>query len=260
MPDPDKSSCASRNTPAMVDSSLYAGKHTETLAELMPSSSSVPAVGCGTADAGASSGLRIDRPLLELFDGSGDRLYLLGRQLGEHRQGERFVRRALGYRKSAGPVPQVFVRRLQMGGDRIVDISLNAVRLQVLLQLFARGREDRENMIDGAAILHLFGKAHPGTREEPPVRRGVFPSRRVPVVQVAKLDSQYRALDAFEPVIVADDLVMIFAARSVVAQQPRELVEVGVASHYRAALSVGPEVLAGIKAEARNIAHAARTP
>ena len=74
-------------------------------------------------------------------------------QLGEHRQRQHFVRRALGVRKCAGRVAEVRERREQMHRDRIVDAGLDALRVQrVLPDDSACGGADRVDVIDVARI------------------------------------------------------------------------------------------------------------
>ena len=117
---------------------------------------------------------------------------------------------------------------------------------------------DRVDVVD-VAVVGQGGRSHDAAALEQLVvaRRGRA-ARLGPLLEMAQLHAQHRALDALEPVVVALELVVVALLRAPVAQHADLPRVVGVVGDDHAAFAVGAEVLARVEAEAGHVAEAAR--
>src|SRR5688572_22442530 len=82
-------------------------------------------------------------------------------------------------------------------------------------------------------------------------------TRPVPLVKMAQLHTQHGSLQTFHSIIVANSVVMVFAALPVIAQLFDDLHIFAVISYHRSAFPVCAQVLPWIKTETGELAHAA---
>src|SRR5450631_1013583 len=82
------------------------------------------------------------------------------------------------------------------------------------------------------------------------------PPRLGPLLEIAQLHAQDRALKPFHPIVVSAQHVMILAVLSPIAQHADGACMLGVVGGHGATLAVGSQILTGIKAEACHIADA----
>ena len=97
-------------------------------------------------------------------------------------------------------------------------------------------------------------------REQFAVARGVRAAQLVPAVEVFELNAEHRALNAFEPEVVADDFVTVLLLGAVVAQQPDAARDFLVIRHDAPPSPYAPRFLPGIEAEAARASERADAP
>src|SRR5262245_6833045 len=78
----------------------------------------------------------------------------------------------------------------------------------------------------------------------------------VPVVDMTQLDAEHRSLNPFHAIVVAKHVVMVLATLSVIAEELNARGIIGIVCDDGASLSVCAQILAGIKAEAREVTDA----
>src|SRR6185503_6036241 len=81
-----------------------------------------------------------------------------------------------------------------------------------------------------------------------------------PALDILHLNAEHRALNTFEPVVKAFEIVVISALSAPVAQYAQLACIVSVAGGHRATLAIRAQVLAWVKAEAAHVANAADAP
>ena len=138
-----------------------------------------------------------------------------------------------------------------------MDGVADAMGVQERLQLVAARMAHHVEMPRALRVRRLLRQAQRRVRQQflVPARHAAALVR--PLLEILELHAQHRALHAFEPVIVADLVVMIAHGGAVLAQGLRAGRERGVVRHQRAAFAAGAEILRRIKAEGRRGAEAA---
>ena len=94
----------------------------------------------------------------------------------------------------------------------------------------------------------------------PSVFGGMRAARLGPRLEMAQLHAEHGALHAVHAVVEGAELVLVAHLLAPRAQEAQLLRPLGVVGHHRAALAVGAEILAGIEAEAAEVAHRAAPP
>src|SRR5918912_2051890 len=98
-----------------------------------------------------------------------------------------------------------------MNRNWVMYARLHARVLQRSLQRIPRVRLHDVEMIDVFAVRHLARQHQTALPQKLSVSRSMFAAKPVPPVQVLELNIEHGSLYAFEPEVVADDLVMILA-------------------------------------------------
>src|ERR1039458_7648692 len=99
---------------------------------------------CGPSPAGTTP-----LPLrIECLDGPADLLDIFRWKLGVDRHGQRLSRNLFAQRQVTGTIAQVRKARLQVQGQRIVDLGSDAVLLQIRLQGVPLPAADGELVVD----------------------------------------------------------------------------------------------------------------
>jgi hypothetical protein len=139
-----------------------------------------------------------------------------------------------------------------MHGRRIVDAGLD-LRRQARTDGVTVGHAYRVDMIDMAVA------ARRGVGDAERIELGVIAGGRAlalprPVRKVRQLHVQHRRLHLIEAMVEAFDFMDVFARLAPVPQKPQAVRQIGPAGGDSAAFAAGPEVLAGIEAEAAEVA------
>src|SRR5665647_2465374 len=186
-------------------------------------------------------------------------LPLLHRHLGVDRQGDNGLRGGLGVREVALLVPQEGVGWLYVQWDGIVDADPQPRLLHAAEHLVAVRNPYHVLVEYGPGPLRHEGGLHHSVQHLS-VGRGVLPAGLGPCGQVAQLGPQYSGLQGVHPLAVAHVVVAVLLRAAVVGHHGAPAGQLLVVCGYHSGVAVGPQVLAGVEAEAGgrpNAAHLA---
>src|SRR5260370_31923272 len=139
-----------------------------------------------------------------------------------------------------------------MKGDRVINISTDALRLQGRLQLVAIGNPD-DILVEDMPVRDGRGKGEL-TRAFRRIRQFRFqkqlfiflgvtlPSSR-PVIEMPEFDSYNRCLNCIQPKISSNNLMMIFRFRAVATQARQPFRTFRIIPDHHACVSGSAEVL-----------------
>src|SRR5262249_38670710 len=141
----------------------------------------------------------------------------------------------------------------------VVDAGIHPLSIEGLLDRIASGHPNDIKVMNTA--VGVTGAIDPPSATQD---RIVMDSHRppggVPLIEPAQLHPQDGGLQRVEPAGEADLLVTIFQARATIAQQLDAFGDIAALGGYQPAITVGAQVLPGVKAEATDVAQAPRPP
>src|SRR5690606_38932350 len=164
---------------------------------------------------------------------------------------------ALGDREVAAPGAEIGEGGLHVNRRRIVDPARDPGVRQPLPDRFAVRDQRRIDVIDVPALLPREGQLPPGPGQQFGIALRMRPARPRPAVEAAELHLEHGTLDRVHPVVVPAQDVVVLAVLAPVAEAPRRRGDRRVVRDQSTALAAGAETLAGIEAEAADMADGA---
>lgn len=190
--------------------------------------------------------------MLECIDSLDDLLCLGFAHRGADREGELGAVYLLGDgQRQMGILSVAF---LPMGRDGVVDESLDAVFLEVLLQAVALVAEDGEEVVDVMLGADVAWQADERVGYTVIIKFGDSGAVAIVVIEVGQLGDEHGGLQLIDAAVVAGVAEHVLLGRAVVAQGTHRSCQLVIVGGDAPGITQCTEVLAGVEAVACGVA------
>src|SRR5581483_6019360 len=135
----------------------------------------------------------------------------------------------------ARAVAEVGIGGQQVDREWVMNAGLNAAGIEGGYKVIAVISQDGIDMIDMAVAGEFGWQRDAAAGKEAPVGGGVSAAGLGPLFEVAQLDAEHGALDAFHAVVVALEDVLVFLFGSPITEHANGADVVGMIRGYQAA-------------------------